>query len=141
MSRHWPFGILVTAGVVLRGCAWLAYRPALAYIDTPRYLGHEGGLDPLGYSYLLVRPVLLAGGGLAAVTAIWHLLGLAMTTTVYALLTRRGVNRWLAAIATAPVLLDAYQVVAVTCMSSPGGISSPRWSRSRWRERSERRPQ
>ncbi|MCW2933584.1 MAG: glycosyltransferase family 2 protein [Actinomycetia bacterium] len=113
MSRHWPFGVLLMAGVVLRGCAWLAYRPALAYIDTPRYLGHDGGgLDPLGYSYLLLRPVLLAGGGLAGVTAIQHLLGLAMAMTTYALLTRRGVNRWLAAAATAPVLLDAYQVVA-----------------------------
>ena len=41
---------------------------------------------------------------------IQHLLGLAMAVLLYLLLIRRGVPRWLSALATAPVLLDAYQV-------------------------------
>jgi hypothetical protein len=111
--RHWPFGCLLAAGLALRACAWLAYRPALVYIDTARYLGDDKhGLDPLGYSYLLLRPVLLAGGGLAGVAAIQHLLGLAMAACLYALVLRHGAGRWLAALAAAPVLLDAYQVQA-----------------------------
>ena len=39
-----------------------------------------------------------------------HLMGLAMAVTLYAVLVRRGALRWLAAVAAAPVLLDAYQL-------------------------------
>ena len=41
---------------------------------------------------------------------IQHLLGLAMAVALYAVLLRRGAGRWLAALAVAPVLLDAYQI-------------------------------
>jgi hypothetical protein len=113
MARHWPFAVVFAAGLALRAAAAIAYRPALVYIDTPRYLGgDQGGLDPLGYTYLLLRPVLLAGGGLTGVAIIQHALGLAMAACMYTLATRYGAGRWLAALAAAPVLLDAYQVQA-----------------------------
>ena len=113
VRRHWPFAILLAAGVALRAAATVAYRPALVYLDTPRYLGgDQGGLDPLGYTYLLLRPVLLAGGGLTGVAVAQHALGLAMAAALYALAIRHGAGRWLAALAAAPVLLDAYQVQA-----------------------------
>jgi hypothetical protein len=113
MVRHWPFAVVFAAGLALRAAAAIAYWPALIYIDTPRYLGgDQGGLDPLGYTYLLLRPVLLAGGGLAGVAIIQHTLGLAMAACIYTLATRYGAGRWLAALAAAPVLLDAYQVQA-----------------------------
>jgi hypothetical protein len=44
------------------------------------------------------------------VAALQHLLGLAMAVMIYVLLVRRGASRWLAAVAAAPVLLDAYQL-------------------------------
>jgi Dolichyl-phosphate-mannose-protein mannosyltransferase len=113
VRRHWPFAILLATGVALRAAATVAYRPALIYIDTPRYLGgDQGGLDPLGYTYLLLRPVLGAGGGLTGVAVVQHALGLAMAAALYALAIRYGTGRWLAALAAAPVLLDAYQVQA-----------------------------
>ena len=85
----------------------------LIYIDTPRYLGgDQGGLDPLGYTYLLLRPVRGVGGGLTGVAVAQHALGLAMAAALYALAIRYGTGRWLAALAAAPVLLDAYQVQA-----------------------------
>ena len=113
VQRHWPFAILLAAGVALRAAATVAYRPALIYIDTPRYLGgDQGGLDPLGYTYLLLRPPLGAGGGLTGVAVAQHALGLAMAAALYALAIRYGTGRWLAALAAAPVLLDAYQVQA-----------------------------
>ena len=113
VRRHWPFAILLAAGMALRAAATVAYRPALIYIDTPRYLGgDQGGLDPLGYTYLLLRPVLGAGGGLTGVAVAQHALGLAMAAALYALAIRYGTGRWLAALAAAPVLLDAYQVQA-----------------------------
>jgi hypothetical protein len=45
-----------------------------------------------------------------AVAAFQHLLGLGMAVVIYLLLLRRGAARWLAALAIAPVLLDAYQL-------------------------------
>jgi hypothetical protein len=113
VRRHWPFVILLAVGVALRAAATIAYRPALIYIDTPRYLGgDQGGLDPLGYTYLLLRPVLAAGCGLTGVAVAQHALGLAMAACLYAVAIRHGTGRWLAALAAAPVLLDAYQVQA-----------------------------
>jgi hypothetical protein len=36
--RHWLFVALIAAGLVLRVLAQIAYRPALLYIDTIKYL-------------------------------------------------------------------------------------------------------
>ncbi len=109
LRRHWPAVVLVAAGAALRILALLAYRPALFYIDTPRYLlGEAPGMDPLGYGGVL--RAILAIGNLDVVALIQHLLGLAMAVVIYLLLLRRGAGRWLAALAIAPVLLDGYQV-------------------------------
>ncbi len=107
--QHWLFTVLLTAGLVLRILAQIAYRPALIYIDSTKYLlGAYPGDDPPGYQ-LVIKPV-LALGNLDEIAAIQHLLGLAMAITLYLVLLRRGAPRWLSALATAPVLLDAYQV-------------------------------
>ncbi len=107
--RHWLATALIAAGTILRILAQLAYRPALLYIDTPKYLGNAWpGADPVGYKAPL-RAILLVGN-LSTVTAVQHLLGLAMAAVLYLLLRRRGVPRVLAALAIAPVLLDAYQL-------------------------------
>jgi hypothetical protein len=108
VRRHWLAGVLLTAGLVLRVLAELAYRPALFYIDTNRYLYNADGNDPVGYKGLL-KAVLLVGN-FDAVAAVQHVLGLAMAVVIYVLLLRRGVPRWLAALAMAPVLLDGYQL-------------------------------
>ena len=106
--RHWLATILLTAGLALRVLAQVSYRPALFYIDTARYLYDAGGMDPVGYKGPL-RAILFAAN-FGAVPAVQHLLGLAMAVVIYVLLVRRGVSRWLAALAIAPVLLDAYQI-------------------------------
>jgi hypothetical protein len=108
--RHWLAAALLTAGLVLRVLAQLAYRPALFYIDTTRYLYDAQGMDPVGYKGPL--RAILAVGGFNAVAAVQHLLGLAIAVVIYLLLIRRGVSRWLAALAIAPVLVDAYQLQA-----------------------------
>jgi hypothetical protein len=108
LQRHWLMAVLLLAGLVLRVLAQLAYRPVLFYIDSTRYLYHAGGNDPVGYRVPL-RLILLAGN-LDAVAAVQHVLGLAMAVTIYLVLLRRGCVRWLAALAAAPVLLDAYQL-------------------------------
>jgi len=108
LRRHWLAAALLAAGLVLRVLAQLAYRPALFYIDSRRYLYNADGNDPVGYKGPL-RVILLAAN-FDAVAAFQHLLGLAMAVVIYLLLRRRGAPRWLAALAIAPVLLDAYQL-------------------------------
>jgi hypothetical protein len=111
LRYHWLAAALVVAGAVLRVITWMAYHPAIFYIDSVKYLyrGWQGS-DPLGYKIPL--KVVLAFGDLGTVTAIQHLLGLGMGVALYVLLTRRGINRWLSALAIAPILLDAYQLQA-----------------------------
>lgn len=106
--QHWLFAIVFCAGLVLRIVTQLAYSPALVYIDTYRYLHGDSSLDPLGYLALLWP--LQRAGGLAAVAVVQHLLGLSIAVALYVVLLRRGMWRWAAALATAPVLLDAYQL-------------------------------
>ena len=107
--RHWLLSLLLLAGLVMRILVQIAYRPALFYIDTIKYLyGAYPGNDPPGYQLFL--KAFLAAGNLDMIAAVQHLLGLGMAVALYALLLRRGAPRWLAALAMAPVLLDAYQL-------------------------------
>ena len=108
LARHWLAAALLVAGLVLRILVQLAYRPALFYIDSARYLYNAGGMDPVGYKGPLRAILFLAN--FDAVAAVQHLLGLAMAVLRSLVLLRRGVPRWLAALAIAPVLLDAYQL-------------------------------
>ena len=108
--RHWLFAMVFCAGLSLRILTQIAYGPALVYIDSYRYLHGDSSLDPLGYLVMLWP--LQHAGGLAAVAAAQHILGLGMALALYSVLLRRGMWRWAAALATAPVLLDAYQLQA-----------------------------
>jgi hypothetical protein len=107
--RHWLLTLLLLVGLVLRILTQIAYRPALFYIDTIKYLyGAYQGADPPGYNFFLKS--FLTVGNLDMVAGLQHLLGLGMAVAIYLLLLRRGAPRWLAALATAPVLLDGYQL-------------------------------
>ena len=108
LRRHWLAAALLAAGLLLRVLGEFAYRPALFYIDSPRYLYDAQGMDPVGYKGPL--RAILAIGDFNVVVAVQHLLALAMAVVLYVLLLRRGAFRWLAALAIAPLLLDAYQI-------------------------------
>ena len=111
LRYHWLATTLIVAGAVLRVITWMAYHPAILYIDSVKYLYHGWqGSDPLGYKVPL--KIVLAIGDLGTVTALQHLIGLGIGVALYMLLIRRGVNRWLGALAIAPILLDAYQLQA-----------------------------
>jgi hypothetical protein len=118
VRRHWLFGLLLAAGLVLRVIAQVGYEPALLFIDSKKYIfGTDfnttdwGSSPPLGYTLLVLRPVLMFAD-LAFVALLQHVRGMAMAVALYLLMLRRGVTRWLAALAVAPVLLDAYQLNA-----------------------------
>jgi hypothetical protein len=108
VRHHSWFLLVLTAGLALRVLAGTAYRPALLYIDSVKYMEGSVATAPQGYQALLrlLEPV----GGLALVAAVQHAFGLAMGVALYALLLRRGAPRWVATVAAAPVLLDAYQL-------------------------------
>jgi hypothetical protein len=118
LRRHWALALLLAGGVALRVLAQVGYQPALLFIDSKKYIfGTDltytawGSFDPIGYTLLILRPVLLVAN-LGVVALLQHALGLAMAVALYVLMLRRGVTRWLAALAVAPVLLDAYQLNA-----------------------------
>jgi hypothetical protein len=118
VRRHWVLALLIAAGLVLRVVTQFAYEPALLFIDSKKYLfgtefGHGawGSFDPIGYTLLVLKPVLIFGN-LGLVALVQHAVGLGMAVALYVLMLCRGVTRWLAALAVAPVLLDAYQLNA-----------------------------
>jgi hypothetical protein len=118
IRRHWLLALLIAGGLVLRVVTQFAYEPALLFIDSKKYLfgtdfsaSSWGSFDPIGYTLLMLKPV-LTFGNLGLVALLQHVLGLGMAVALYALMLRRGVTRWLAALAVAPVLLDAYQLNA-----------------------------
>jgi hypothetical protein len=109
LRYHWLASIVIAAGVAVRVLAQMAYHPAIIYIDTLKYLYDAWpGSDPVGYKVPL--KVILFFGDLGTVEVVQHLLGIAIAVTMYLVLIRRGLPRWLGALAIAPVMLDAYQV-------------------------------
>lgn len=125
VRRHWIFAVLLVPAVVLRVLLMIAYRPAIFYIDSvasyllPLPSLDPTGQDPIGYDLYLLDPVLKVGN-LATVVALQHLMGLGIAVAGYALLVHKGARRWLAALATVPVLLDAYQLqIETTIMTEP----------------------
>jgi hypothetical protein len=110
---HWLFLVLLAGGLALRTVAFFAYQPALFSPDSTLYLEESTDLEPspnwpIAYAaFLRLLPLDL---GLAVVPFVQHAFGLVVAGLLYALLLRLGVRSWLAALATAPVLLDAYQV-------------------------------
>ena len=118
LRRHWVLALLIAGGLLLRVVTQFAYEPALLFIDSKKYLygtdfklGAWGSFDPIGYTLLVLKPVLMFTN-LGFVALLQHVLGLGMAVALYVLMLRRGVVRWLAALAVAPVLLDAYQLNA-----------------------------
>lgn len=112
-KRHWLFCLLLVLGLTLRVLTWVAYRPALLFIDSFHYLDTLESMDPTGLhplGYVWVLKLLLPIGGLSLVAAVQHLVGLAMATALYVLALRHRVPRWLSAAVAAVVLLDGYQI-------------------------------
>ncbi|MCA1696692.1 MAG: hypothetical protein LC749_19325, partial [Actinobacteria bacterium] len=107
LRLHWMLLVVLVIGAGLRVLTVLAYQPAILYIDSFSYLDNLHDLRPdmvrpIGYD--LILKLLLPFGGLRAVAVVQHLLGLGIAVMIYQLLLRHGARRWLAALATAPVL-------------------------------------
>jgi hypothetical protein len=118
VREHWLFAIIAVCGIALRVVVQLAYQQALIFPDSERYLQYAHSfligqwipdwLRTSGYSFLLMPAVL--AHNLAVVVAIQHVLGLATAVLIYATLIHFGARRWVAALATIPVLFDPLQL-------------------------------
>jgi hypothetical protein len=112
--RHWLFGLVLVAALVLRILVALAFRPIMWFGgDSASYLATGLRLipDPArvgGYGFMLwiLRPL----HSFALVAAVQHLMGLAMGVLIYLLARRYGLPAWAATLATLPVLFDAYEL-------------------------------
>ena len=112
--RHWLFGLVLVAALVVRILTALAFRPIMWFGgDSASYLATGLRLvpDPSrvgGYGFMLwvLRPL----HSFALVAAVQHLMGLAMGVLIYLLARRFGLPAWAATLATIPVLFDAYEL-------------------------------
>jgi len=112
--RHWLFGLVLVAALVLRVLTALAFRPIMWFGgDSASYLATGLRLipDPSrvgGYGFMLwvLRPV----HSFALVAAVQHLMGLAMGVIIYLLARRYGLPAWAGTLAAVPVLFDAYEL-------------------------------
>jgi len=118
VRRHWLFVVVAVCATALRVVVQLAYQPALIFPDSERYLQYThffltgqwtpDWLRTSGYSLLLLPAVV--AHNLAVVAAVQHLLGLVTGALIYATGIHFGARRWLAALATVPVLFDPLQL-------------------------------
>ena len=111
-GEHKLFTGALAVGALLRLVASIGYPGALWFAgDSYVYLGAALRPQPnlsksTGYSLFL--RLLLPFHSLTLVTAVQHLMGLAVAVLIYVLLRRNKVSKTWSAIATLPVLLDGY---------------------------------
>jgi hypothetical protein len=114
LGRHLPFTVALSLGVLARVVTMLGYPPAIwfggdsvSYTATAlRLAPATSRLSGYGVMLLILRPV----HSYLVVTAVQHLMGLAIAVMIYALARRYGLAGWLATLAILPVLLDAYEL-------------------------------
>jgi hypothetical protein len=110
LARHWAVAAVLLAGLTVRVLVVVAYNPLFWFTDTPGYLKaaedlKPDGARPWGYSaFLLVFQHL--GLSLREIVVLQHLLVLGLGLLLYAFLVRRGVARWLAALAIVPLAMS-----------------------------------
>jgi hypothetical protein len=110
---HWQFGLVVVAALAVRVVVVLGYPPILWFSDSYNYLYDAvthipDQVRPNGYPFFL--QVLLPLHSDTAIGLVQAAMGVAIGVAIYALLRRRGLPWWGAALPALPVLFDAYEL-------------------------------
>jgi len=113
VAAHWQFAIVVAVAAVMRIIVMLGYPPILYFDDSYNYLYDAITHVPdtvraNGYPFFL--QVLLPLHSTLLIGIVQAAMGVAMGIVIYALLRRRGLPWWGAALAAVPVLFDSYQL-------------------------------
>jgi len=110
-AGHRPFLLALGLGAALRVLLMLGYDTAqvywydsFTYLDTATHMRPGGAFHPAGYAWFLwlLRPF----HSVSLIAGVQHVIGLCIAIMMYALLRRRGLPGWGAALATLPVLFD-----------------------------------
>lgn len=118
LLQNWLLVAFLVLGTALRVITWLAYQPAILYIDSFAYLNNLAtlplnNLHPVGYELILLPLIAIGkpfGISLALTAAVQHLVGLALGVVLYRIARGLGAHKIVAALITLPILLDAYQL-------------------------------
>ncbi len=114
LTPHLPFLAVLLGGLLLRFWAVLAYHPGLLfYGDSEFYMQNAIDLSPLSFhplGYAFFLRLMTVTGKLWTVSLTQHALCLLAGILLYLFLRRVGLNKWLAALGSAPILLDAYGI-------------------------------
>lgn len=112
LGGHRLFAVVLALAAALRVVTMLGYRPAqlywydsFTYLDTAVHLRPSATFHPIGYPLLL--RALWPFHSVEVIAAVQHAMGLGTGLLIYALLRRRSLPAWGAALATVPVLFDA----------------------------------
>jgi hypothetical protein len=115
LRRHWLAAVVLGLGLVLRILVMIAY-PEGFWIegDSAEYVGAAFShiadpIRPSGYSLFLTPLVWFSS--MSKILLLQHLMGLGVAALSYAFLLRRGVNRYIAAVAIAPMVLESRLLV------------------------------
>src|ERR1700761_1391217 len=108
------FALLLVPALLLRLDAELGYRWQVWFNDSFTYVGDVINLHPdktrVG-GYAIFLKILEPLHTYAAATILQHLMGVSVGVMIYALARHRfGAPRWIAALATLPVLFDGFQI-------------------------------
>ena len=110
---HWQFSIVVLAAVLVRIVVMLGYPPIMWFNDSYNYVEDAvthvpDAVRPDGYPFFL--DLLWPLRSLYPAAVLQAGMGVAMGVAIYALLRRRGLPWWGAALPALPVLFDVFQL-------------------------------
>jgi hypothetical protein len=111
--RHWQFGVVLIAAVLMRVIVVLGYPPILWFDDSYNYIQDAvtrvpDEVRPNGYPFLL--QILLPLHSDYAIGLLQAAMGIGVGVAIYALLRHRGLPWWGAALPTLPALFDSYEL-------------------------------
>jgi hypothetical protein len=111
---HWQFSVILVAAVLIRVVVMIGYPPAMWFSDSFNYVSDAITQVPdevrsNGYPFFLAL-VLVPFHTVYLTTLLQAAMGVAMGITIYALLWRRGLPWWGAALPALPVLFDVFEL-------------------------------
>jgi hypothetical protein len=111
--RHWQFGVVLAAAVLVRIVVILGYPPILWFNDSYNYVYDAvthipDTIRPNGYPFFI--DLLLPLHSAYPLAVLQAAMGVGMGVVIYALLRHRGLPWWGAVLPALPVLFDSYEL-------------------------------